>query len=526
MATLNVANRTLFIGDNLPVLRGINSESIDLIATDPPFNKGVKAFEGIVTAAEDAEGKPVSYKDVWTWGDVQAEWTNAISTEHPALYSVIQAANASAGDDMGAFLCWLAVRVLECHRVLKPTGSMYLHIDHTAHAYVKTMMDAIFERKNFRNELVWRRATSHNDARQYGRIHDTILYYVKTDKATWNGQTIAMPKTKEEMQTAYPQRDVRGPVRFSDLTGAGVAGGESGKAWRGYDVSARGRHWAPPKSSDYAIYIEQNFIPGYRKIKGVHERLDALDAAGLIHHPKRGVWPGLKRYAAADKGNMPQDLILEPMGFTNYNKGPENTGYPTQKPLALYGRMLEASTNPGDIVLDPFAGCATTCVAAERLEPKRQWIGIDINVEAEDVLRDRLQRELTAGMNWNDTVTVSKDLPKRTDKRETVAPELRVVSRKRNAPRLPAREIRERLKIEDGQRCQGCGWKPPYLDYLQVDHKKPRSLDGADEMDNYTLLCDPCNRLKSNKLTLTELRDARVKEGRVDAMWWAEERWR
>ncbi len=143
-------NRTLFISDNLPVLRGIDSESIDLIATDPPFNKGVKAFEGITAA-----GANVSYSDVWTWSDVQVEWTNRILGDHPALYNVIQAANSAAGDDMGAFLCWLGVRVLEMHRVLKPTGSLYLHCDPTASHYLKALMDAIFGRRNFRNEIIW-----------------------------------------------------------------------------------------------------------------------------------------------------------------------------------------------------------------------------------------------------------------------------------------------------------------------------------------------------------------------------------
>ena len=148
-------NRTLFIADNLPVLRGIDSESVDLIATDPPFNKGVKAFEGIVTAGYDKEGQKVSYKDIWTWRDVQQEWVDQITEDHPALKEVIEAANTAGGEDMGAFLCWLAVRVLEMHRVLKPTGSMYLHIDHTAQAYVKAMLDAVFGRGNFRREIVW-----------------------------------------------------------------------------------------------------------------------------------------------------------------------------------------------------------------------------------------------------------------------------------------------------------------------------------------------------------------------------------
>ena len=257
---------------------------------------------------------------------------------------------------MSAFLCWLAVRVLEMHRILKPTGSMYLHIDHTAHAYVKTMMDVIFGRENFRNAITWRRATSHNDARRFGAVTDTILYYAKGQGAVWNGTEISAPKTEEQLATAYPQRDKRGAVRFADLTGAGASSGESGQTWREYDVSSMGRHWAPPKTSAYAAYIERNFIPGYRDIEGVHARLDALDTAGLIHHPKKGKWPGLKRYAAADAGNPPTDLILDVPGFTNYNRKAESTGYPTQKPLELYERIIKASSNPGDLVLDPFAG--------------------------------------------------------------------------------------------------------------------------------------------------------------------------
>ncbi len=426
LATLNVANRTLFIGDNLPVLRGINSESIDLIATDPPFNKGVKAFEGITKAGEN-----ISYSDVWTWGDVQAEWTNAISNDHPALHSVIQAANASAGDDMGAFLCWLAVRVLECHRILKPTGSMYLHIDHTAHAYAKAMMDAIFGRKNFQNEIVWYYGGGGASKRRFGRKHDSILFYSKSNGWIFNLDDIRVP---------------------------------------------------------------HKWVDGQLRADG-SER--------------------------SNKGKIPDDVI-ELHGVMPW--AGERTGYPTQKPLALYERIIRASSKPNDMVLDPFAGCATTCVAAERLG--RQWIGIDINEEAKGVIRDRLQSEVRGSLAWKTLVKTPKKPPKRTDGGKAAAPELRVVSRRRSEPRRPVREIREWLEIEGGRRCQGCGWEPPYLDYLQVDHKKPRSLGGADELDNYTLLCDPCNRLKSNKLTLNELRDVRVEEGRVDAVWWAEEKWK
>ena len=426
MAALNVANRTLFIGDNLPVLRGINSESIELIATDPPFNKGVKAFEGITKAGDN-----VSYTDVWTWGDVQAEWTNEILGNHPALYSVIQAANASAGDDMGAFLCWLAVRVLECHRILKPTGSMYLHIDHTAHAYAKAMMDAIFGRKNFQNEIVWYYGGGGASKRRFGRKHDSILFYSKSNDWIFNLDDIRVP---------------------------------------------------------------HKWVDGQLRADG-SER--------------------------SEKGKIPDDVI-ELHGVMPW--AGERTGYPTQKPLALYERIINASSNKNDVVLDPFAGCATTCVAAERLG--RDWISIDINEEATGVIRDRLQSEVTGSLAWDTLVKTPKKPPRRTDGGAPAAPELRVISRKRNARRWSVKEVRDILLGEDGQRCQGCGWEPPYPDYLQIDHKKPRSLGGADERDNYTLLCDPCNRFKSNKLTLTELRDARVKEGRVDVEWWTEERWR
>lgn len=431
-------NRTLFISDNLPVLRGIDSESIDLIATDPPFNKGVKAFEGITTA-----GANVSYSDVWAWSDVQTEWTNRILGDHPALYNVIQAANSAAGDDMGAFLCWLGVRVLEMHRVLKPTGSLYLHCDPTASHYLKALMDAVFGRRNFRNEIIWAYRGGGVPKSDFARKHDIILRYAKSTQVTFNADAVRIPYSGDSSERLkYKAKAFRGA--------------------RTYDT-----------------------------------------------------------YEPNPKGKHPEDWwAMQPI----MPSSKERLGYPTQKPLALYERIIKASSNPGDVVLDPFAGCATTCVAAERLG--RQWVGIDLNEPARDIIQERLQREVSASMAWGEIVQTPIDPPERTDGGDAVAPELVIVSRKRNARRLPVREIRERLIISDGLRCQGCGWEPPYSDYLQVDHKKPRSLGGVDDMDNLTLLCDPCNRLKSNKLTLTELRQARVDEGRVDAGWWKEERWR
>ena len=180
---------------------------------------------------------------------------------------------------------------------------------------------------------------------------------------------------------------------------------------------------------------------------------------------------------------------------------------------------------PGDIVLDPFAGCATTCVAAEQMG--RQWIGIDIREESGDVIRERLEREVSESMAWNDIVRTPTTAPKRTDDGEFAAPELAVVGRKRNARRVPVSKLRGELIERDGCRCQGCGWVPHKVDYLQVDHNRPRTLGGTDEMDNLALLCDSCNRKKSNRLTIHELRQERTSDGDwMNAEWYEEVKWK
>ena len=422
-------NRTLFLEDNLPVLRGLDSDSIDLIATDPPFNKGVPAFTGTTKAGENVE-----FKDVWNWNDdVHVEWTNAILGKHPSLYAAIHAANKTAGYDMGAFLCWMAVRVLEMHRVLKPTGSLYLHCDQTASHYLKAMLDSIFGRKNFRNEVIWSYRTGGVSKRYWPRKHDSILFYVKSD--------------------SYEHSPIQERIFYD-------------KQFFTEKVDAEGRYYAD-------VYV-------------------------------RDVWDDIKPIINVSK---------------------ERTGYPTQKPLALYKRMIEASSNPGDIVLDPFAGCATTCVAAEQLG--RQWIGIDIREESGDVIRERLENEVNGSMAWDAIVRTPTTAPERTDGGEPVAPELAVVGRKRNVKQIPVSELRKQLIVRDGQRCQGCGWEARQPEYLQIDHNRPKSLQGTDDMDNLALLCDPCNRKKSNKLTLHELRLERASDGDwMNMEWWENEKWK
>ena len=507
-------NRTLFLEDNLPVLRGLDSDSIDLIATDPPFNKGVGAFEGTTKAGVDVE-----FKDVWNWNDdVQTEWLEKLEKKHPRLFNMIHYVNQSAGDDMGAFLCWMAVRVLEMHRVLKPTGSMYLHCDPTASHYLKAMMDAVFGRKNFRNEITWVLSPKSLGARQFPRGHDVILMYSKTDERVWNPQYL--PHNSKYLK-GFRHEDVHGRWAPENLSG-GKAGSESAYEPFGNQLPPEGRAWAPPVRSRFPESAASMLPEAYEDMSPL-DKCYALDSAGLIYWSKSGK-PYYKKYLSTLKGRPVTDTFADIAVLAPTSK--ERTGYPTQKPLKLYKRMIEASSNPGDMVLDPFAGCATTCVAAEQLG--RQWVGIDIQEKAGNVIRERLQNEVNGSMAWNVLVRTPTEAPTRTDDGDLAAPDLVVVSTKRNARKIPVQEARRLLIERDGQRCQGCGWEPRWAEYLQVDHKKPRTLKGKDDMTNYALLCDPCNRKKSNKLTLTELQHARLAEpDRMNMEWWEkEEKWK
>ena len=215
MPDRNFVNRTLYHGDNLAFLRGMNSGTVNLIATDPPFNKS-RDFH----ATPDSLAAGAQFQDRWSWqDDIHDDWLIQIQRDEPEVWHVITAAKEVYGDDMAAFLCWLGVRLLEMHRILADDGSLYLHTDDTANSYLRLLMDAIFGTANHQNQIVWRRATSHNDPNRYGRILDHILYYTKSDALTWNGEAIAEGKTAEQLQTAYPSQDERGRYRSADLTG-------------------------------------------------------------------------------------------------------------------------------------------------------------------------------------------------------------------------------------------------------------------------------------------------------------------
>ena len=459
MNTMNVQNRTVFSSDNLPVLRGIDTEAVDLIYLDPPFNSNRNYAAPI---GSDAAG--AAFKDTWTLSDVDNAWHGEIADREPALYQAIHAAELTHGKGMKSYLIMMAVRLLEMKRVLKKTGSIYLHCDPTASHYLKMLMDSVFGRKNFRNEIVWQRTSAHNDSSRFGRVHDIILSYSNGQKAVWN--PIYTEHNPEYIAKFYRHKDERGLYQVDNLTAAGVSQGDSGKAWRGVNPTDVGRHWALPHKDSLPEGVD---LPENYDSISLHEKLDVLDTNELIYWPPRGRVPRYKRYLSTSKGRRVHDVITDINPLSGRSK--ERVGYPTQKPVALLERIIKASSNRGDVVLDPFCGCATTCVAAERHQ--RHWIGIDISPKAVDLVRIRLENEV--GMFGK--VIHRTDIPKRSEK-------------------LPNyRTHKHTLYGKQEGLCNGCQTQFPFRN-MTVDHIVPQSQGGTDHEDNLQLLCGACNSTK------------------------------
>ncbi|MBD2178380.1 restriction endonuclease [Pseudanabaena sp. FACHB-1998] len=360
--------KRLYFGDNLQVLReSINSESVDLVYLDPPFNSNADynvIFGGRKSGDAPPQAQITAFEDTWHWSDESARTLQALYEVNGDLAELLDLLVRRLGhNDLSAYLVMMAIRLVELHRVLKPTGSLYLHCDPTASHYLKIILDSIFGIQNYRNEITWKRTSAHSSAKRYGCVHDIILFYSKSSKFLWNQQYTGF--TEEYINTFFDSVDENGKrYKRMDLTGAGVSAGESGKTWRGIDVTAKGRHWA--------------YVPS---------TLDEFVAQGRIHFPKKkDGMPRLKQYPDDLAGIPLQDIWgdLRPL----HNLSSERLGYPTQKPLALLERILQASSNEGDIVLDPFCGCGTALHAAQKLN--RNWIGIDITHLAISLIEIRL----------------------------------------------------------------------------------------------------------------------------------------
>jgi DNA modification methylase len=395
---------TLYYGDNLTIMQRMKKHSVDLIYLDPPFNskKNYNLMYKTLT------GKPVSeqveaFCDTW---EMDAEKEELAKTMPNLMQEVgvedyyIQfwrlwiTALSSTQPHLLAYLIYMVQRLLWMKSLLRPAGSIYLHCDPTASHYIKIMMDGIFGHKNFQNEIVWKRTGAHGTARKWGPVHDTILFYSASPKYTWN-------KTFQEYETGYIEdkyrhKDGRGVFQDVSLTGPGITKGESGQPWRAFNPTEKGRHWAIPGAIGEAI-------PGFAEMS-TFGKLDALDAAGAVYWPKgrsgSDGFPRVKQYPGL--GNQVQDVITDIAAINS--QAQERLGYPTQKPVALLERIIQASTNKGDVVFDPFCGCGTTIFAAARQE--RKWIGCDIAILSIQLIRDLLcgdQYRLVEGQNFSVT---------------------------------------------------------------------------------------------------------------------------
>ena len=395
----NWQNKTVFTGDNLPIMRGMNSESVDLIYLDPPFNSNANYAAPIGSIAAGAE-----FKDTWTLNDLDVAWLDLIESKHPTLNRVIQAA---MNDSDKSYLVYMAVRLLEMKRILKDTGSIYLHCDPTMSHYLKLVMDAIFGRGGgkggLRNEIVWcySRPSAPNQ-KQLSRVHNIILWYSVSSQWTFNPDSIRQPYAT------------------------------SSRAREGYSANA------------------------------------SKVADGVVELDSRGKFPESWIYIPVLKGNSR-----------------ESTGYPTQKPIALLERIIKASSKENDIVFDPFCGCATTMVAADRL--LRQWVGIDLSSKAIELVNERIKQD-QGGIGQQrgvfEQIIARNDIPQRTD--------IEVLTLYNSI------DNKKHLYGQQAGNCNGCQTHFE-VQHLEVDHIIAKSKGGTDHIENLQLLCGHCNKVKGNR---------------------------
>ena len=413
-------NRRLFLNDNLPVMINLDAAIADAIITDPPFNSNRFYEHNFGSKTTDKKGKKKpGFKDIWTLDAEREEEHKTLIKKHPDLYQLCAFARQAHSVSMQAYLIFMSLRILECHRLLKETGSMFLHCDPTANGYLRMLMDCVFGQENFLNEIAWCYRRWSGKTKHFQRMHDTILYYAKKQgKHTWT----------------WPMEPK-------------AAGTPKHKRWNEID-----------EETGQLVTKSDKDTP-------------------VTHTAMRDVFE-ISRLQSQAK---------------------ERAGWKTQKPLKLYTRLVLACTNPGDLVIDPFCGCATTIVAAEN--NGRQWIGIDRDETAWEALLKQLGKLNENSEDfWRKTlVHPRKSMPRKLDTFEPLTPAQR-------------KKWKKDLYADQDQKCAGCDYRFEKW-ALEMDHDVPKSKGGEDVYDNFQLLCPRCNRRKGNRLTLAQLRALLRKEG-------------
>lgn len=545
MGTLNVQNRTLAIMDNLPFLRSINNECIDLIAIDPPFAANETFTQNPkppITKKELGEEQKLAkrhgakhhegigetrVKDVWNWDDdVHPGWKMKIQDDYPAVHAVIEAVEACATENEAAYIAFMAARLIECHRVLKDTGSIYVHCDSHANSYLRMLLDAIFGDKNFRNQITWRRHTSVHGSfqhapKQWGNMTDTLLFFAKSSRAPIRPYRDLTPKEANEKFSFMDENGERYYDDSAHIWNTPSMGHRPNQCyeWRGYS-NPHSSGWRLTKDRLEEEFQKGNFV---------------ILPNGKLQRRKYE-----KDFRGTPLGNLWVDI--------DPPTGSERAGYATQKPLALYERIVKASSNPGDVVMDIFAGCATTAVAAERLG--RQWIACDMAYRSWTMLKRRFYLNGFALSDMTDSTREAlgvhqaelqsdvsqtigpNQLPQRTD--TDPAPYHHMAPSRRGSRSTQSASWSGRISKEDAKKllierfgpvCWGCGYEPRRpngtLDdtLLEVDHIRARKASegtqGDDELYNLALLHRTCNGIKRNKLTLEELRNDNALNARL-----------
>lgn len=423
----------LYCGDNLELLRRHGKdETVDLVYLDPPFNSG-QNYHQLYKARNGARpAVPIpAFEDTWRWDAAATVAFRETVAGGGRVGDALLAFRQFLGEsDLLAYLSMMAPRLIELRRVLKSTGSIYLHCDPTASHYLKMLMDAVFGSENFRNEIVWRRTGAHGPRRSFGPIHDTLLFYSKSSEYFF--QVVKRPYMKGHVDSRYSLEPESGRYKFTSggnvLTGASATAGESGLPWRGFDPSAKNRHWAIPG------FLAEQMPPEFASL-GVLAKLDALYAAGLIEIRPGAAWPTPVRYLGDEDGHPFGDI----WAYQPYTDGsvhgtaegidadvawmgptdPERLGYQTQKPLRLLARIIGSSCPPNGLLLDPFCGCGTTIVAAQTRA--RRWIGIDKNPAAIGLVKERLRNAFQLEAQRDYRLVDESTAPARRPRRKTVA---------------------------------------------------------------------------------------------------------